>query len=328
MRHVGPLRGIVSGSLHAALDALACFGAVNVLLGCGGGADRNDLWVAGRGVGPAAVGVLTLAWALARAPAPRLAPPWRARLHLVGALGLLALCLVDAWAVEALRRQGALGSAGPLSLSLLLALLFGWAAWRGPRPPARGAMRRVGRVAWAGGAGGVLVWLHLLTFGASDYTRPADAAVVLGAKVHADGRPSGALRDRTLTACALYRAGTVRTLVLSGGRDPRAPMSEPRCMERIALEAGVPAEALVLDETGVTSEASLAAVDKLVRERRWDGVLLVSHDAHLARLSLLARAQGVKAHTVPTRETGPWPKKPLFVLREVAAFGWHWLRTV
>ena len=98
-------------------------------------------------------------------------------------------------------------------------------------------------------------------------------------------------------------------------------------MARIAREAGVPEAALVLDETGVTSEATVAAVEGLVRERGWGEVLLVSHDAHLARLALLARAQGVTARTVPARETVAWRSKPVFVLREVLAFGWHWLRT-
>jgi uncharacterized SAM-binding protein YcdF (DUF218 family) len=325
MRVVSLLRDGVVGTLHAGVSALACFGVANVLVGWAGGADRNDLWVQGRGDATVAAAVLALA---AARFAGGLLAGWRGRVHRAAALALTALCLHDAWVVEGVRAGGALGAAGPVSLSLLLTGLFAWAAWAGPRCAAGGAWAWSGRTAWAGGAGGVLVLLHVLTFGASDYARPADAAVVLGAKVHADGRPSGALLDRTRTACALYLEGKVRTLVLSGGRDPRAPWSEARCMADIARQAGVPEAALVLDETGVTSEATLAAVRGLVGERGWDEVLLVSHDAHLARLALLARAQGVPARTVPARETVAWPTKHLFVLREVLAFGWHCLRTL
>ena len=151
---------------------------------------------------------------------------------------------------------------------------------------------------------------------------------MFGAAVRPDGSASGALLDRTNTACALYHQGLVDVLVLSGGRNPAVPVSEPVCMARLARAAGVPEEALILDETGRTSAATLTTVDRLARERDWSRILLVSHDYHLARLHLLARPLGARAYTVPARETVPWPSKPAFVLREVAAWGWHFLRTV
>ena len=49
---------------------------------------------------------------------------------------------------------------------------------------------------------------QMFFFGKTDYRRPADAAVVLGARVYADGRLSDALADRVRTACQLYRDGS------------------------------------------------------------------------------------------------------------------------
>ena len=312
--------------VQAGASALAVFGVANLALGLFGGADRNDLWVAGAGA-PGwliALGVVGLA-------VGRLARPvrWGVRrvAHGVGAWLLAALCALDAARYADLRSEGLLSEASPLSLSLGLTVWLALTAMVGPPAPVATGWRRAGSVALAGGVGVVLVLAHLLTFGATDYRRPADAAVVFGSAVRADGSASGSLRDRTRTACDLYRRGLVRTLVLSGGRDPAVPLSEPACMAKVALAEGVPAEALVLDEQGATSDATLAALPALAREHGWRSVLLVSHDYHLARLALLARSHGLTACTVPARESGPWPSKPRFVLREAVAFGWHFLRT-
>src|SRR5204863_106156 len=61
------------------------------------------------------------------------------------------------------------------------------------RPWSRAAAVAVGLLA--------LALLHIETMGATDYRRPADAIVVLGAKVNADGRPAASPFDRTRTAC-------------------------------------------------------------------------------------------------------------------------------
>ncbi len=97
-------------------------------------------------------------------------------------------------------------------------------------------------------------------------------------------------------------------------------------MRQIALDAGVPAEAIVLDETGLTTNATLAATADLAARRGWSRLLFVSHDYHLARIQLGARRRGLRAFTVPARETVPWPRKPFVVAREIAAFGWYFLQ--
>ncbi len=296
---------------------LACFGGTNLLIGLAGGPVRNDVWVQG----PAgavvlvslAVAGLALGLALRRERLVRAAS---------GALALAAT--VDAIAYLRLLHGGGLAGGAPLPLSFLVVLVLGSRALG--RPPHRPSGRLVNVLA-VGAAGTALLLLHLMSFGATDYRRPADAAVVFGAKVSPDGSPSGVLYDRTRTACRLYHEGLVNRIVLSGGQGDDAPISEPVCMARVAREAGVPAEALILDETGLNSAASLAAVAVLAGEHRWSRVLLVSNDYHLARLHLLSRPLAVRTYTVPAVETVDWPEKPLCVIRELAAWGWHFLRT-
>jgi len=65
----------------------------------------------------------------------------------------------------------------------------------------------------------------------------------------ADGRPTPALADRVWTAAALYKAGKVRKLLMSG--DNRfINYNEPETMRQYALAQGVPDEDIVLDYAG------------------------------------------------------------------------------
>lgn len=232
-------------------------------------------------------------------------------------LGREVVALIDG-------RLTASGWAPPATL-VALALVAPWALGalckRAPGPCGPGRAARVLGVAAAGIA---LVGAQLAAVGATDYRGHADAILVLGAKVHADGTPSGALLDRTRTACALWRTGLAPLLVLSGGRDAGAVASEPEAMARIARAEGVPESAIVLDETGTDTAASVRFTATLASARGWRGVLVVSHDYHLARLRLLADREGLAVRTVPAVETCPSRWKALAIPREIVAYVATW----
>lgn len=74
-------------------------------------------------------------------------------------------------------------------------------------------------------------------------------AIVFGAGVQPDGRLSPMLQDRMDTAIALYKAGKVRKLLVSG--DNRfANYNEPGRMYDYAVARGVPARDVVRDYAG------------------------------------------------------------------------------
>src|SRR5689334_8496697 len=61
---------------------------------------------------------------------------------------------------------------------------------------------------------------HALRYGAPGAVPPSTAAVVFGAGLDADGKPSAVLADRVHAAVLLYSAGRVHTLLMSGdGQD-------------------------------------------------------------------------------------------------------------
>ena len=281
------------------------------------GSRALDGWIAGA----FAARVLLPAPLLARFP--RIA---RATAAMAG-LPVIGLCALGAgrhavalWAGQ-LRQVGAFP---PLTLLALLAILpWTLCALRRPTPP-RPRTSVLRRTVGLTAASVLLVLGHLLATGATDYRAPSDAILVLGSKVHPDGTPSGSLVDRTRTACALWKEGLAPILVLSGGCDGASAVSEPEAMQRIARREGVPDEAMILDETGVDTAASVRLMAGLARTRRFERVLVVSHDYHLARIRLLADRAGLAVRTVPAEEARPGGWKVAAVAREIAAFATAW----
>jgi SanA protein len=97
------------------------------------------------------------------------------------------------------------------------------------------------------------VWVGWL-YAESTYSDIADvppmpAAIVFGAGYWPSGRLSNALADRMDTGIALYNAGKVNKLLLTG--DNRfANYNEPAVMAEYAMANGVPGQDLVLDYAG------------------------------------------------------------------------------
>ena len=272
------------------------------------------------------VGLLTLAAGLFLAFAIRPgARPWLrwGTAGLATVLGLLALH--DAISFWRLLAEGAITSGFPVPLSLFVAALLGLiaaAALRRAPPP--GLHRAAAALTLVGLALG-LPLAQMVCFGSTDYRRDADAIVVLGAAVRSDGSPSPALEDRIRTGCRLYHEGRAPVLVMSGGPGAGGHR-EVDAMRRVALEAGVPDAAIVLDPDGVNTRATAINLKALARERGWRRVLAVSHFYHLPRIKMATGRWGLRVYTVPAEETRTLAKLPWYLLREVAALWVYYLR--
>jgi uncharacterized SAM-binding protein YcdF (DUF218 family) len=167
--------------------------------------------------------------------------------------------------------------------------------------------------------------VQVLCFGRTDYRRPADAAVVFGARVYADGRLSDAVGDRVRTAVELYRQGWVRELVMSGGPGDGA-IHETAAMRAEAIRSGVPAAAIRCDLNGLSTAHTVRNTAGEFVGRR---LLAVSEYYHLPRIKLAYARAGVDVFTVPAaardwRRT--WDLRS--VLREVPAFWLYYGRAV
>lgn len=137
------------------------------------------------------------------------------------------------------------------------------------------------------------VWLNFV-YSSQIYKAVADVpprsvAIVFGAGIRGD-RPSAALADRIEGAAALYHAGKVHKLLMSG--DNRfVNYNEPEVMKVYAEELGVPPEDIVLDYAGRRT------YDTCYRARAIFGVkaaVLVTQNFHQARAAYLCEQLGVE----------------------------------
>lgn len=148
--------------------------------------------------------------------------------------------------------------------------------------------------AWVVSVVAVVVW------GARDTARPADAIVVLGAAQYA-GRPSPVLKARLDHAVALWKRGLARRLVLTGGRGTGDTISEAAVGRRYVMKAGVADSAILLENEGRTTSASVEAVAEIMEKKRLNRAIMVSDPFHMLRLQILAKRFGVESVTSPTR---------------------------
>ncbi len=259
-------------------------------------------------------GVTALALLGGRLLSPRLRAA--ARL-LFGAVA--ASALVDTGAFYLALARHTIRTPAVLPASLLVAALFAALALDRRRPlPALGARGTAAAAA-------VLLALPLVrmvTFGPTRYDRPADCAVVFGARVWNDGTPSDALADRVDEAIGLYRRGLVKRLVMSGGVEPENGLSEAEVMRARAEAAGVPRDAVLLDEAGVDTARTVRNTARLMRREGLGSALVVTHYYHEPRAKMLFDRAGVRAYTVPATMRRRLYKEPYFLVREVGAY-WH-----
>lgn len=118
----------------------------------------------------------------------------------------------------------------------------------------------------------------------------AFVAIVPGCRVTGDA-PSACLEERLSAALALFRAGRVQRLLLSGDHGTRG-YDEVNTMKGWFMAHGVPADVIFLDHAGFDT------YDTMVRARqvfRVDDAVVVSQAFHLYRAVFLARAVGLRA---------------------------------
>jgi uncharacterized SAM-binding protein YcdF (DUF218 family) len=167
--------------------------------------------------------------------------------------------------------------------------------------------------------------LLMFTFGPTNYSRNADCAVVFGARVWDDGTPSLALADRVDEGIRLYQKGLVKKLVMSGAIDARTGYSEPAVMKQRAVEAGVLATDVLLDEAGVDTSSTVHNTATLMRREGFTRALAVSHYYHEPRVKMLFSRARVRVYTVPAKMTRRLVKEPIFIFREILAYYHSWL---
>lgn len=119
-----------------------------------------------------------------------------------------------------------------------------------------------------------------------------ETGLVLGTSATlADGRPNLFFINRINAAAALYHAGKVRRLLVSGDNG-RLDYDEPTAMKEALIARGVPASAITCDYAGFRT------LDSVIRARDVFGLqscTIITQRYHNARALEVARAHGIDA---------------------------------
>ena len=171
---------------------------------------------------------------------------------------------------------------------------------------------------------GGLAWT-IDAYGQVERAGPADALVVLGARVLPGGEPDDSLRCRTLKAVELYRHGLAPVLICTGGVGDNPP-AESRVAAALAERSGVPGNRIELEEHSTSTRENAEYAARICRERGWRKVVVVSDPYHLFRARRAFEREGLTALTSPaldcrrnrsTRERVIWTlRETVLVLRD------------
>ncbi len=145
-----------------------------------------------------------------------------------------------------------------------------------------------------------------------------ETAVVFGAKVHEGGALSAMLEDRIKEAVALYHAGKVQKILVSG--DGRGEWSETKYMKKYATDNGVAAEDVIEDGEGYST------IETVTRAKELFGIekcVLVTQKYHLYRAMYAAESLGMDvlgANSDPRKYYGQFYREVREVLARVKDF--------
>jgi SanA protein len=145
-------------------------------------------------------------------------------------------------------------------------------------------------------------------------------ALVLGTAPAFNGNINLFFERRMDAAAALYKAGKVRKVLVSGDNH-NAGYDEPTAMRDALIKRGLPAQDIALDYAGFRT------LDSIVRAKKVFGLdrcAIVTDDFHLPRALYIAQNEGLDAIGF---QTAPLPRtvSPWTYVREVAARSRVWL---
>ncbi|QHW34487.1 YdcF family protein [Paenibacillus rhizovicinus] len=145
--------------------------------------------------------------------------------------------------------------------------------------------------AWVAALG--VFWCAYLLWLIAGYDMPkpipkADAAIILGAALW-DDQPSPGLRERLEHGYELYKQGTAKNLIVTGGLDHNgSTLTEAEGMRNFLVAKGVPETAIVMENDARSTYENLLFSKPLAAKRGWDKLLIVTHAFHAPRAEDIA----------------------------------------
>lgn len=121
----------------------------------------------------------------------------------------------------------------------------------------------------------------------------------------------GDTQARTAQAIDLYKLGWAPLLVFSGAAADKSGPSNAEAMQAQALEAGIPASKILLDETSETTKQNADHAINIFEQRRIRSVILVTSAYHQRRAGLeFGKSAGLEIKIInhPVKTDNQWSR--------------------
>lgn len=143
-----------------------------------------------------------------------------------------------------------------------------------------------------------LVWWLAEPLRISETPQTVDAVVVFAGGVGESGRAGGGVQERIARAVQLVRAGVAPRLIISSGYV--FTLREAEVMRAIAIANGVPAEAILLEESAADTYQNVMFTHRILADHGWRRIALVSSPYHMRRALLTWRKVAPEVEVIAT----------------------------
>jgi len=113
-----------------------------------------------------------------------------------------------------------------------------------------------------------------------------DTLIVLGTPCTAEGESSPEQRQRVLEGVREFRAGVAKHMIVTGGA-AHNQFYEADCMKRLAVEQGVPPDAVVEEKQAQDTIQNIWFSKQIMDAHGWRSAEVVSSPSHLPRTALI-----------------------------------------
>lgn len=182
-------------------------------------------------------------------------------------------------------------------------------------------------VVWA--ALWLILGVTIHSYGQVNRAESADVIIVLGAGLRPDGRPGPALTRRSSHAADLWFDGLAPRIICSGGMPGGGIRSEASACAEILRGRGVPAEAILLEESSRSTEENAIYSRAIMEANGWQTAVVVSDGYHVLRAGWIFHLRGLDISLSPVTDNRPRAMEyVLSIAREVAALHWQAFKEV
>lgn len=164
--------------------------------------------------------------------------------------------------------------------------------------------------------------LYIANKAGHDTKVPSDVILVLGGNVYSGTDCYGpickqinfvpnrhynpCLVARVNHAIALYKDHYAPKILMSGGADKEDNVNEAESMKKIAIEAGIPSEDILIENKSTSTYENFAFAKKILQKTHLNSVIIVTDPYHNARAELIAKKQKFAYSLSPAVESACW----------------------